>query len=325
MIDMDINKYLTYQYPTNDSYLGYATRGCIRECPFCAVHIIEPNFCKYTSIEKQVIDIKSNYGEKKHLLLLDNNVLASDDFNKIINDIKTIGFEKGAKFCVENNGRKSCSNRYVDFNQGVDARLLTKEKMKLLSEIAINPLRIAFDDIKDKDIYIEKVRMAAEHDIKTLSNYILFDFEDTPEDFYERLRINIDLNIEFESKGYISRIWSFPMKYSPIFGDDCKDRKYIGKHWNKQFLRGIQCILLATHGVVSPKIMFFERAFGTNVNIFKAIISLPEEYILHRDNNEKNGNITKWIKNNHLLEEDDLKIMKKAYTVYKKFKEKKKK
>jgi radical SAM superfamily enzyme YgiQ (UPF0313 family) len=79
MIDMDINKYLTYQYPTNDSYLGYATRGCIRECPFCAVHIIEPNFCKYTSIEKQVIDIKSNYGEKKHLLLLDNNVLASDD------------------------------------------------------------------------------------------------------------------------------------------------------------------------------------------------------------------------------------------------------
>jgi len=323
IVNKETNPLLDYVYPTSNSYLGYATRGCIRNCDFCAVRYIEPEFCNSISILKQVRAIKNKYGKKKHLLLLDNNVLASKKFESIIDDIKKAGFEKGAKFIIEANGKKSISKRYVDFNQGIDAKLLTQENMKLLSEIAINPLRIAFDHIEDKDIYIEKVRLAAEHDIKTLSNYILFNFEDTPEDFYERLRINIDLNIEFERKGYISRIWSFPMKYSPIFGDDCKDRRFIGQNWNKQYLRGIQCILLVTHGVVSPKKMFFERAFGTNVNIFKAIISLPEEYILHRDKHERNGNITKWIRNNHMLDEDDLKIMKKAYTTYKKVKSKK--
>jgi hypothetical protein len=31
------------------------------------------------------------------------------------------------------------------------------------------------------------------------------------------------------------------MKYVPL---DAKDRSYIGKHWNKRLLRGVQCILL---------------------------------------------------------------------------------
>jgi len=51
--------------------------------------------------------------------------------------------------------------RYVDFNQGVDARLITEDKMKLLSEIPINPLRIAFDSLLWKDIYVRAVRLAA--------------------------------------------------------------------------------------------------------------------------------------------------------------------
>ena len=89
---------------------------------------------------KEVID--KRYGEKKYLLLLDNNVLASSDFNKIIDEILEMGFYKGAKFA----GKK----RYVDFNQGkgIDVRLLSKEKMKRLAELPIYPLKIAFDDIK---------------------------------------------------------------------------------------------------------------------------------------------------------------------------------
>lgn len=283
IIDQKSNSLLGYSYPTNDSYIAYATRGCIRKCKFCAVPIIEPHFTNSISIAKQVEAIKKEFGEKKHLLLLDNNILASKEFPKIIDEIKSAGFEKGAKYSLNINGRKFFSNRYVDFNQGIDSRLLTKEKMKLLSEIAIYPLRIAFDDIKFKDTYVEKVRLAAEHGIKILSNYILFNFEDTPEDFYERLKINVELNEEFERNGYESRIWSFPMKYSPIHGNFSKNRKYIGRNWNKKYLRGVQCVLLATHGVVSPKKKFFERAFGKDVEEFLKIVTLPEDYIIHRN------------------------------------------
>ncbi len=288
IIDRESNKLLEYSYPTNDSYIAYATRGCIRKCEFCAVPIIEPHFTNSISIAKQVEAIKKEFGEKKHLLLLDNNILASKEFPKIIDEIKSAGFERGAKYTLNVNGRKFSSNRYVDFNQGIDSRLLTKEKMKLLSEIAIDPLRIAFDDIKYKDTYVEKVRLAAEHGIKTLSNYILFNFEDTPEDFYERLKINVELNEEFKRNGYKSRIWSFPMKYSPIHGTFSKNRKYIGRNWNKKYLRGVQCVLLATHGVVSPKKEFFERAFGKNVEEFLRIVTLPEDYIIHRNIHSNN-------------------------------------
>ncbi len=289
IIDQNSNRLLEYSYPTDDSYIAYATRGCIRKCKFCAVPIIEPHFTNSISIAKQVKAIKDNFGEKIHLLLLDNNILASEEFPKIIDEIKSIGFERGAKYILNENGKKVYLNRYIDFNQGIDSRLLTKEKMRLLSEIAIKPLRIAFDDIKYKDIYIEKVRLAAECGIKTLSNYILFNFKDTPEDFYERLKINVELNEEFEKKGYKSRIWSFPMKYSPINGEFCKNRNYVGNHWNKKYLRGVQCILLATHGVVGPKKQFFEKAFGKDTKEFIKILMLPENFIIYRNIHLNNG------------------------------------
>ncbi len=289
IVDRKSNLLLEYSYPTNDSYITYATRGCIRKCKFCAVPIIEPIFTNSISIAKQVKSIKDNFGEKRHLLLLDNNILASEEFPRIIDEIKSIGFERGAKYILNINGKKVYLNRYVDFNQGIDLRLLTKEKMRLLSEIAIKPLRIAFDNIKYKNIYIEKLKLAAEHGVKTLSNYILFNFKDTPEDFYERLKINVELNEEFERKGYKSKIWSFPMKYSPINGEFCKNRKYVGEHWNKKYLRGVQCILLATHGVVGPKKQFFEKAFGKDVKEFLQIITLPEHFIIYRNSHLNNS------------------------------------
>jgi len=277
---------INYIYPTNNAYIGYMTRGCPNSCPFCAVHTLEPVFKDYIPIKEQIKKIDEYYGPKKDLLLLDNNVVASKEFHKIIEEIKELGFEKGAKF----NGRK----RYIDFNQGIDGRRLTRRKMKMLSEIAIKPLRIAFDDIKYEKTYKQKVRLAAEFGINNLSNYILFNFKDTPEDFYRRLQINIELNEEFERNGYKARIWSFPMKYIPLFGDISKNRKYIGKNWNKKYLRGIQCILLATHGVVGPKKKFFEKAFGKDVNEFKEIIIMPEDYIIHRDIHEKDGSTYIW-------------------------------
>lgn len=251
-----------YEYRINDASIGYTTRGCVRHCPFCAVPQLEPGFVPYIPLEGQIAP------NKKDLLLLDNNVLASPEFPKIIAEIKKCGFYKGAKL----NGKLRC----VDFNQGVDARLLTEERMELLSQIAIFPLRIAFDDIRMKKLYVEKVRLAKRYGIRRLSNFVLYNFSDTPEDFYERLRINIELNEELGSS-----IFSFPMRFIPL---DAKRRGYVDNpHWTKKQLRGVQCILRATHGVVGPRRPFFEKAFGRDTGEFKYIIEQPEEHIFHRE------------------------------------------
>lgn len=255
-----------YNCHVNDASIGYMTRGCIRSCPFCAVRTLEPEYIPFIPLKNQIDP------NRKDLILLDNNVLASPEFPEIIAEIKKYGFSKGAKL--------KDRSRYIDFNQGVDARLLTNEKVKLLSEIAIKPLRIAFDDIKMKTLYIEKVRLAHKYGIKHLSNFILFNYNDTREDFYERLRINIELN---ERLGL--SIFSFPMKFIPL---NARDRKFVcNPHWTKTQLRGIQCILHATHGVVGPGRTFFEKAFGKDVEEFKYIIEQPEEYIFHREKMRK--------------------------------------
>lgn len=255
-----------YKYGLDDAYIGYATRGCPNKCGFCAVRRIEPSFCDYLPLKRQVKNIEEVYGPKQHLVLLDNNVLASSEFERIIGDIIELGFEKGAK---RNNRR-----RYVDFNQGLDLRLLTPDKMKLLSKIALKPMRLAFDHISLKDQYVDKVKMAVDHGITHLSNYVLYNYTDTPEDFYERLRINVELNQELGTQ-----IYSFPMKYVPL---DAKDRSYVGKHWTKRLLRGVQCVLNSTRGIVGASVPYFAHAFGNTAEEFMALISRDEEDIMHR-------------------------------------------
>ncbi|MBS3910069.1 MAG: cobalamin-binding domain-containing protein [Actinobacteria bacterium] len=268
--DYHILEDISYIYPAHDAYFAHTTRGCIRKCEFCAVSIIEPKYVDYIPLKSQIELIDKKFGQKKDLLLMDNNVLASKQFDRIVDEIKDAGFVKGAKL-----GKRL---RYVDFNQGIDPRILTKEKIERLAELPIKPLRIAFDDIELKEIYAEKIRWAAEYGLVYLSNYVLYNFEDTPEDFYERLRINIELNEELGTQ-----IFSFPMKYVPFTS---KNRKYIGSNWNYRYLRSVNCILNATHGVVGIKKPFFNRAFGENVEQFKRLLAMPEKYIIYRDQHE---------------------------------------
>lgn len=172
---------------------------------------------------------------------------------------------------------KSPKQRYVDFNQGTDARYVTEEYMKLMSEIPIHPLRIAFDHISLKETYIKAVRLGATHGISKFSNYLLFNFKDRPEDLYNRMKINIDLSAELGIE-----IYSFPMKYIPLFGEEAKHRKYIGKNWNKKFIRAIQAISNATRGIVPAGRSFFERAFGSSVEEFFELLYMPENYLVYR-------------------------------------------
>lgn len=267
-----------YRYSQEDSYIAYATRGCPNNCKFCAVNRIEPRFRHYLPIQRQIKGIEEVYGTKQHLILLDNNVLASHYFRRIVHDICVLGFERGAK-------RKGRLRR-VDFNQGLDMRYINEKKIKKLSETAIRPLRIAFDHISMKNRYISCIRLAAKYDLLNLSNYVLYNYRDSPTDFYERLRINCELNEELGTK-----IYSFPMKYIPL---TAKNRKYVGPQWNRKLIRGVQCILLASRGLVSPRLEFFEAAFGKTAEEFFAIASMPDEYIIHRQLHKNNGALD-WI------------------------------
>jgi hypothetical protein len=367
-LDYSILEEIGYEYPASNAYFGYMTRGCVNKCSFCAVPKLEPGKpCGYIGIREQIETAAKRFGSRKDLLLLDNNVLASGRFDKIIDEIKACGFEKGSTYLPSNEYEIAVKNirggynvraylrkavrlyddvarklsgkelgdfylareklgilyadtastdgvlefdsifaplyekyvfrpsqrrrtRYIDFNQGVDARLITDEKMRRLSEINIRPLRIAFDHW-DRDpqhprskpmheIYEQAVRLAAKHGIRHLSNYLLYNTDDdTPDELYLRLKLNVDLCEEMPE----IRIHSFPMKYHPI--DDLRyygGRDFIGRSWNRKYIRAIQSILNSTHGIMGQGKSFFEAAFGKTLDQFHEILMMPEAFIIER-------------------------------------------
>ena len=77
----------------------------MRKCEFCGVPNLEPKFIDYPGIITYVQGIAERYGEKEHLVLFDNNILASRRFEKIIKDIIELGFERDARFSYEKTGK----------------------------------------------------------------------------------------------------------------------------------------------------------------------------------------------------------------------------
>jgi hypothetical protein len=273
--DYSILDQVAYKYLVHDAYFTYTSRGCIRKCTFCGVPKLEGDQRDTESVSGFVRAIDELYGPKKDLILMDNNVVASPRFKEIIAEIRDLGFTPGTK--LRRPHERIPAQRRVDFNQGVDARILCKDRMFLreLSSICLRPLRIAFDHLGLKGPYERAVRFAHEFGLTELSNYMLYNFHDSPEDLFERMRLNVTLNEELGV-----RIWSFPMRYQPT---NRPDRGHIGQKWRRYQLRSLQTILQATHGIVSGNPEFFKRAFGDTVGEFQQILLLPHDFIFNRD------------------------------------------
>lgn len=167
--------------------------------------------------------------------------------------------------------------RSVDFNQGVDARLFTPHMAKQFSRIAINPLRIAFDNMAIKDTYVNAIGMCSEVGLRRFSNYLLYNFKDDPIDLYRRLKINIELCEELDVD-----IYSFPMKYHPLYNEHSHDRNYIGQKWNMKYVRAVQAVLNVTKGCIGRGESFFYRAFGKTEQEYMDILIMPDTLILYR-------------------------------------------
>ena len=379
-LDYSILEEIDYRYPANNAYFAYMTRGCINHCAFCAVPKLEPIYCDYIGLKKQIEIAKERFGEQRDLLLLDNNVLASKQYNRIIDEIKECGFAKNACYIPPNQyeiairnlkdgfnekayikkcfslykslmdklpieqktsfylmlEKKNCLlletatkesmlsmhdyvaplyskyfrhqkpvKRIVDFNQGIDARLVTDDKMKKLAEINIYPLRIAFDHWEQADIYEKAVRIAVKNGINHLSNYMLYNFLDKPEHLYRRMRLNVDLCDELGAS-----IYSFPMKYHPINDPEFfMNRDYIGKYWNRKFIRAVQAVLNSTKGKIGKGTAFFNEAFGENEERFWTIMWMPETFIIYRMQFKDNMAL-EWEKKFKALPKSKLEIVK---------------
>lgn len=262
-----------YQYPVHDAYFAYASRGCVRKCHFCGVPKLEGAQRDAQSLTALVKTIDERYGPRRDLMLMDNNVAASANYKNIIAEIRDLGFVRGAK--LSRSGKVPVQRR-VDFNQGVDARILSKDIMYLeqMATICLKPLRIAFDHIGVRKPYETSIRMAHSVGLNELSNYMLYNFHDTPADLYQRMRLNIDLNMELGC-----RIFSFPMRYQPT---DMKTRSHIGDHWNRYYLRSMQIILQATHGIVSGSPEYFQEAFGSSEAEFDDLLLRPQHMLFNR-------------------------------------------
>ena len=275
-----------YTYPAHDAYFTYMTRGCGMKCEFCAVQTLEPEYFPYISIKESIRRVDEKFGPKKDLLLMDNNVLRSPRFDEIIDEIKELGFAKGATYINPKTGNRV--QRYVDFNQGLDAFLLNEHKAQRLGELALRPARIAFDHIEDVEAYKKAICLCARSGITHMSNYLLYNGEDfkgkghnyhadTPEDLYERMRISMDLCEELNKElDYKVAIFSFPMRYIPL--SDTK-RGFVGKRWNAKYLRSLQRMLIPTQGKGVSSRSFFEADFGKSAEEFVMYLAMPEEHL----------------------------------------------
>ncbi len=253
---------------------------------------------KVVSLLNEMIErLKGNQKQEIYNLIIDNNLnkpetASKDIILKIVPDLLPI---------YEKYRNKVPKQRYVDFNQGVDARLLTDDKAKLLSKIPIRPLRIAFDSMAYEDYYLNAILRAKKYGIRHFSNYLLYNFEDKPVELYQRLKINVELCDKHKID-----IYSFPMKFHPIFGDYHLNRDFIGTHWNRKFIRAVQVILNATKGKIGKGKSFFYKAFGSNEEEYSKLLYMPETYLFFRFFFEKEGITDDWWNSFQNLSKNDL-------------------
>ena len=370
----------------SNAYYGYLTRGCIRHCAFCAVPTLEPKYEDYIPLKDRIVEVDKICGPQRNLLLMDNNVMASKSFDRIIQEIVDCGFGKGATYVAPDlldlsvkNLREGINDRayirktqsllmdyykkveknpegpvvfkilynhhvfklitstkeellaayediepiyhkrkiqyrprqrLVDFNQGVDARLFTPHMAEQFGRIAISPLRIAFDHIEIKDTYVNAVSMSAQNGIKNFSNYLLYNFKDKPIDLYKRMEINVNLCDELDVN-----IYSFPMKYHPLYGNHSHGRDYIGKHWNVKYVRSVQAILNCTKGMIGRGVNYFYKAFGKDEKEYRTLLEMPDTFIIYRfffewlDTKSHPLSMSSWVEAMNLLNNDERSLL----------------
>lgn len=178
----------------------FSHRGCVRNCPYCAVPVLEPKRGPVNSIRHLV------YPGHRKVILWDNNTLGMANWRDLVAELKEIGLP-------------------VDFNQGLDARFVTEEVSQELGGLRINPVRMAYD--------VPGERRALERAIPALERagfrrrrmiiYVLYNFEDSPEEFLDRVKDILEWGVV-----------AYPMRFEPL--NSLKKNQHVGPKWSAQQL-----------------------------------------------------------------------------------------
>ena len=167
-------------YGITDTAYGFLSRGCPRGCDFCHVE------AKEGRRSYKVADLNEFWNGQKNIVLCDPNILACREWKDLFQQLID-------------------SKAWVDFNQGIDIRLMTEEKAEMLKQIKTKELHFAWDRYQDKDKILPKFKMFK--DITGISErnlivYVLCNFDTTLEQDLERINT-------LREMGY----WAYVMLY----------------------------------------------------------------------------------------------------------------
>lgn len=152
------------QYTENKAY-GFLTRGCPRGCEFCHVASKEGR-CSY-----KVANLDEFWKGQKEIVLCDPNILACPNHKDLLQQLVD-------------------SKAKVDFNQGLDVRLITDKNIELIRQIPMKYIHFAYDRIQDKQLIEPKLKMFMEitgYNHRKVMVYILTNFGSTLEQDLERI------------------------------------------------------------------------------------------------------------------------------------------
>lgn len=158
-------------YNITDTAYGFLSRGCPRNCDFC--HVVAKEGRKAV----KVADLREFWNGQKNIVLCDPNILACKDWKNLLQQLID-------------------SKAWVDFNQGLDIRLMTEEKAEMLKQIKTKNLHFAWDRYEEKEKIIPKFQMFKEItgiDFRKLTVYVLCNFNTTIEQDLDRIYLLRDL------------------------------------------------------------------------------------------------------------------------------------
>lgn len=175
----------------------FTSRGCIRKCSFCLVPRLEGSLVELDDWEVKPI-------------ICDNNLLACS----------TAHFDLVIERLIEH-GIKG-----IDFNQGLDARILTDHHAEQFARLPKDTIvRLAWDNVKTEPLYLQAFERLTMAGIKPsqIRTYVLIGYKDTPEDALYRLE-------KIRALGALPN----PMRYQPL--DAVRRNSYVGENWSNELL-----------------------------------------------------------------------------------------